>query len=513
MVHPRLAELASLPCVRRYLPSRQEISPITSLEFDSRSAGPGTLFFALTGIHTDGHRYLDAVHQQGCRAVVVSKLPEPKFSDTAYLVVDDTRSALSPLSALFFGHPSHEIPVIGVTGTDGKSSTVWFIHQLIEAFGRPSGFFSTVQWQTGSAVEHNTWRQSTPEAPQIHGLLRQMVENGKRFAVLESTSHGLSPKTSRLADVRYACSVFTNVTSEHLEFHGDLETYRRDKSRLFSALPERGLAEAFGVVNADDPNHEIFVRAAGDRAVQLYSTQRNDVELFCRSVEEINGKLELELVWRGQVQRTVLPMPGRFNAENLMAALLAASGTISRAEGTSVSPFDLLSVVPGLVAVKGRMRAVNLGQPFNVIVDYAHTPGAFETVLPSVRSACPGRLIVVFGSGGERDHDKRPRQGTLADEWADLIVLTDEDPRLESSKAILDEIAAGIHKKTLGKTYWKIPHRPEAVRWAIGLAKKGDTVLLLGKGHEQSIVGSAGAVPYDEETEARKALQERGWNS
>ncbi|NNM68112.1 MAG: UDP-N-acetylmuramyl peptide synthase, partial [Spirochaetales bacterium] len=193
MVPPSLPELAALPCVRRWIPSQREVPPITALEFDSRSAGPGALFFALPGTHTDGHRYLDAVHQQGCRAAVVAKLPDSPFSDTSYLVVDDTRAALSPLSAFFFGHPSHEIPVIGVTGTDGKSSTVWFIHQLLEAYGRPSGFFSTVQWQTGSAVEHNAWRQSTPEAPQIHGLLRRMVENGKRFAVLESTSHGLSP--------------------------------------------------------------------------------------------------------------------------------------------------------------------------------------------------------------------------------------------------------------------------------------------------------------------------------
>lgn len=478
--------------------------PVIDLAFDSRQAKAETVFFALPGTHTDGHRYLADVAAQGCRAVVVTQVPEPPRPDTVYAVVADTRASLSPWSAVFFGHPSRELTVVGVTGTDGKSSTVSYLHQLLTLAGEKAGFFSTVEWNDGTATHHNEGRQSTPEAPQVHRILRLMAEAGCRFAVLEATSHGLSPLTSRLADVVWSGAVFTNVTTEHLEFHGTVENYRRDKARLFTALAQ-GASGAFGVVNLDDPHHGLFLEAAGTQPVHTYSLIQPASLWTPVLVEEADG-LVLEVANRsGRRERCRLNIPGRFNASNLLAALLAAASALTLG-GRPTDPLDLVPFVGSLRAVKGRMAPVRAGQDFAVLVDYAHTPGAFEALLPAIRAVTPGRVIVVFGSGGERDRGKRPLQGALADRWTDFVVLTDEDPRLEDPQQILADIEAGISTKTEGVGYWKITPRREAIRLALGMARKGDTVLLLGKGHEKTLVTAEGPQPWDDETVAREFL-------
>jgi UDP-N-acetylmuramoyl-L-alanyl-D-glutamate--2,6-diaminopimelate ligase len=507
MTLARLVELC--PHEELYVPANASWRdlPIDDLAFDSRQAGPETVFFALPGTHTDGHRFLDDVANRGCRAVVVSQLPPALRGDTVYAVVNDPRFSLSPWSAAFYGHPSRELVVVGVTGTDGKSSTVSYIHQLLSLAGEKAGFFSTVEWNDGTATHPNEGRQSTPEAPQVHRILRKMVEAGCRYAVLESTSHGLSPKTNRLGDVFYSGAAYTNVTLEHLEFHGTVENYRRDKTRLFEALA-RGPQGAFGVVNLDDPHHGLFEAAAGQSPVHSYSLKDPAADLFARSVVEKPDGLEIEWVYRGQSSVCRLNVPGRFNAENLGAALLATSSALSLG-GRPTNPTDLLPLVGSLQAVKGRMSPVRAGQNFAVVVDYAHTPGAFEALLPAVKAVTPGRLIVVFGSGGERDREKRPLQGALADQWADLIVLTDEDPRLEDPAQILTDIERGISTKREGESYWKVTPRREAIRRALSLATAGDTVLLLGKGHEKTLVTADGPQPWDEDSVARELLGSR----
>lgn len=435
---------------------------------------------------------------------MVSRVPDPPRGDTVYAVVADPRFALSRYSAALFGHPSRDLLVIGVTGTDGKSTTVSFIHQLLTLSGVKAGFFSTVEWSTGGAVHHNEGRQSTPEAPQVHKALRDMADARCRFAVLESTSHGLSPKTNRLGDVAYAGAVFTNVTLEHLEFHGTVENYRADKARLFSALAS-GREGAFGVVNVDDPHHQLFINAAGSSPVLTYSLM-TDADLTASVVEKPDG-LELSFRHRGKTAEARLDIPGRFNASNLLAALLAASSALTL-DGRPTDPLDLAPLVSRLKAVKGRMAPVRRGQDFAVLVDYAHTPGAFEALLPAVKAVTAGRVIAVFGSGGERDREKRPLQGALAGRWADLVVLTDEDPRLEDPARILEDIERGLAGKCFGQDYWKITPRREAVRHALSLARAGDTVLLLGKGHERSVVTAEGPQPWDEEAVAAELLDE-----
>ncbi len=480
---------------------------VVDLAFDSRQAGPDTVFFALSGTHTDGHGFLPEVAALGCRAVVVRELPSVLHLDTVYAVVADPRFSLSSFSAAFFGNPSRELLVIGVTGTDGKSSTVSFIHQLLTLSGEKAGFFSTVDWSAGGEIQPNLGRQSTPEAPQIHRMLRQMVDAGCRFAVIESTSHGLSPLTNRLGDVCYAGAVFTNVTLEHLEFHGTVERYRQDKARLFAALA-RGQSGAFGVVNLDDPHHQLFIDAAQTAPVKTYSL-KHKADLSIRSLIEEPDGLVLDIAEQasGRSQRCRLGLPGRFNAENLLAALLAASSALTLS-GRPTSPLDLVPLVGRLKPIEGRMAPVRAGQAFAVVVDYAHTPGAFEALLPAIKAVTPGRVIVVFGSGGERDREKRPLQGALADRWADFVVLTDEDPRLEASEQILADIEKGLSTKKEGEGYWKITPRRQALRHAFALAKPGDTVLLLGKGHEKTLVTAAGSQPWNEHKVACEVLGE-----
>jgi UDP-N-acetylmuramoyl-L-alanyl-D-glutamate--2,6-diaminopimelate ligase len=333
-----------------------------------------------------------------------------------------------------------------------------------------------------------------------------MVDQGCRFAVIEATSHGLSPRTNRLGDVQWSGAVITNVTLEHLEFHGTVEAYRRDKARLFEAL-EAGRSGAFAVVNLDDPHHALFEAAAGHAPLKTYSLHQPGASLSLSSLVEAADGLDLVVTDGTRSQACRLPIPGRFNAENLLAAVLAAASVLSLA-GRATSPFDLLPFVDRLKSVKGRMAPVRAGQPFAVLVDYAHTPGAFEKLLPAVRAVTPGRVLVVFGSGGERDREKRPLQGALADRWCDLLFLTDEDPRLEDPAQILGDIERGITAKAQGVGYWKTTPRRAAVRQALAMAEPGDTVLLLGKGHEQTLVTAAGSEPWDEESVAREVLAE-----
>ena len=488
--------------------------PILGLAYDSREVRPGWLFAALEGQHTDGHRYIPQAVERGAAAVLHSHplpagLAGALRPGVACLRVADSRRALSALSDAFYERPSLRLEVIGVTGTDGKSTTVFLIHQLLAALGRASGFLSTVSFQAGGELRPNSLRQSTPEAPEVHALLAEMVGAGLRYVVLESTSHGLSERTSRLAHVRFQAAVCTNVTHEHLEFHGTFEQYRSDKANLFRALDreevEPRASRRFGVANAEDPSHS-YLSAQTRRTVHLYGLRAQGAEL---SAHDFQGDLEgsrFTLRWPGGQAAAGLALPGLHNVENLLAACL----TVHRLLGV---PYDeLLPLLPGLRGVPGRLQAVRAGQPFRVIVDYAHTPEAFSRVLPLARAMTPGKLIAVFGSAGERDTAKRPLQGEIACRHCDLLVLADEDPRGEDPQAILREIAAGCRLHP-GQELLLEPDRRRAIHEAMRRAGPGDTVLLLGKGHEGSILYSRGTLSWNEAEVAREALRALGYGS
>ena len=474
-------------------------TPVSGLCYDSREVKPGDLFFATDGTHSDGHRFIAAAVNRGARAVVYSDPSAEKIPGIAYIRVESPRKAMAPLSAAFYGYPARKMKIVGVTGTDGKSTTVSFIHQLLRLAGYKSAFISTVGYQAGGGVKANPYRQSTPEAPELQRLLAEAAEAGSEIAVLEATSHSLSPLNNRLGTVFFDAAVFTNLTHEHLEFHGTMERYRDDKGNLFRKLKPEGKA----VINSDDPAAPFFASLCRESRTVFCSMKESRADLYAFGVKTDGTGMSfcVQPKGRGAVE-TRLELPGLFNISNAVEAVAAAAAVTGKSEEF------FLSLLPQLRSVNGRMNTIDEGQPFRLIVDYAHTPGAFETVFPALRAATKGRLIAVFGSAGERDTEKRPVQGEIAGRYADILILTDEDPRGEDRMAILKEIAAGVRGKTEGENLFLLPDRREAVRKAVRTAAADDTVVLLGKGHESCIITADGKIPWNEAEEARKALKE-----
>ena len=554
----------------------QEINkiPISNLVFDSRDVSENSLFFALPGTHTDGNNFIAKAIENGANAVVyqgefsseqqqeIAKAIIKRTIDNAVsqertkfapalIKVEDSRVAMAPLSACFYDNPSERLIVIGVTGTEGKSSTVSFIWQLLRACGEKAGFISTVEYSFGDDAMPNPQHQTTPEAPIIQHHLNQMLENGCKYAVIETSSHGLSAKLNRCGNILFDCGVFMNVTLEHLEFHKNFETYRSDKANLFRALDKHNHIKkiagtetsinSIGIVNLEDESAKYFIdstkhkvygfttegkagKAAaevGANAVPLPEIPKNLRFMTAKNIASATYGLTFDVDADGENSLypqnfdPVLPrtnshfsvkasLPGAFNAYNLMASIIAVSSV------TGFSFEEIAQKIPQLSPIKGRMTVIDEGQDFEVIVDYAHTPSSFETIFPPLKKRCSGRIFALFGSGGERDLTKRPLQGQIAAKFCDIIILTDEDPRGEDPVELLKMIADGAIKegKIMDENLFITPDRPKAIRQAFSMAKKGDIVLLLGKSHENSIIYKDYVMPYDEISEAKKALQE-----
>jgi UDP-N-acetylmuramoyl-L-alanyl-D-glutamate--2,6-diaminopimelate ligase len=376
--------------------------------------------------------------------------------------------------------------------------------------GKKAGFISTVQYSDGGDEQWNPQHQTTPEATAVHEHLAHIRDNGAEYAVVEASSHGLSERTNRLGDVAFDVGVMTNVTHEHLEFHGTWEQYRFDKANLFRSLDRATDHKRFGVANADDKSAAYFAEAA-KRPTRLFSVRGADADLSVKKIESRADGNRYEVFIRETAQSVLIEdqLPGAFNAGNVLAALLVVS------ELLDVPVSDTAPLVRFCKPVRGRMTAVQKGQPFEVVIDYAHTPSSFEAILPPLRERLSatggGNIIALFGSGGERDTRKRSEQGRIAAQWSDIVILTDEDPRGEVPMTILEDIAQGIPAGKRGADLFLIPDRPAAIRKAFSLAHAGDIVLLLGKGHENSIIYTDRAVPYDECAEAEKALGELGF--
>ena len=500
---------------------------VHSLSYDSREVRTGTAFFALPGVHTDGSKFIDAAIAKGAIAVIhENSLPLYK-AHICYIQVPDVRAAMAAAAAVFFDEPSKDLVTIGVTGTEGKTSTVDFIWQLLRLAGKKAGFSSTVSFSFGDDPVANPAHQTTPESITVQERLARMRDNGCEYAVVEASSHGLSPRTARLLHVQFDAGVFMNVTQEHLEFHGTFEQYRYDKANLFRSLDshdhkkKRGAVAAFGIVNLEDPSAAYFAQAT-NQPVFGFSVQKHiDGAATAVPFSNFAGGLSADNIHEGEngltftihaafngVQKTyeaATSVTGFFNVYNILAALIAVHNL------TGLSFDMLVPLFNRLMPVRGRMCRVEAGQGFEVLIDYAHTPSSFQAIMPSVRDrvkAKGGRIIAVFGSGGERDTVKRPEQGRIAGAYCDTIILTDEDPRGEDPVELLEMIAAGCPNKKRGKELFIIPNRPTAVRKAFSLAQPNDAVLLLGQGHENSMIGKNGAIPYDEYTEAQNALRE-----
>ncbi|WP_151074313.1 UDP-N-acetylmuramoyl-L-alanyl-D-glutamate--2,6-diaminopimelate ligase [Borreliella turdi] len=454
-----------------------EISGVT---YSSKLVLPGFAFFALPGIHFDGHDFIETAIQKGSNVIVYSRDLDFYNPNVTYIKVDSfsIRKFMSNFSNIFYDEPSKKLKVIGVTGTDGKSSVCYYIYLLLKSKGVKVGFVSTVFFDDGSgSLIKNPYRQSTPESTEIHLFLSNMVKNEVQYAILESTSHGLDLETARLIDVNYFAVVFTNIGHEHLEFHGTIQNYLNVKLSLFQSVSDDA---GFGVVNLDDFYSSDFKNAIEKSFT--YSLKSNQADFFVSFIDEKTDSTSFEFYHKGVKYIANVNLLGSFNVENVMAALILVSKILNT---------DIQDIIEKLIYIKsldGRMDNINLGQNFSVIIDYAHTPGAFSKLFPIFKRFAKNRLISVFGSAGERDVAKRFFQGQISDIYSDLIVLCDEDPRGENSMCIIKDIAKGIVNKVVNQNLFFIPDRKQAIEKAIGLARAGDLVVVLGKGHESSII-------------------------
>lgn len=489
---------------------------ITGVSYDSRKVEPGHVFVAIKGAHVDGHRFVPQAIQRGAAAIVYDQ-PDAARDITGPVLVQtsNSRAALSPIAAACYGYPAADLRVVGVTGTKGKTTTSTLCAYVLDAENHRSGLMTTSDFKIGPRWWENTTRQTTPEALEAQAMLRDMVVAECDYAVVESSSHALSASWNRLGDCQFDVAVFTNVTHEHLDYHGSVEQYRRDKARLFELLsaPAPRVSERkkrkIAIVNRDDPYADLYLAAAGATVEKL--TYAVDAPADLRAIHitpSPNGTTYTAVTPWGDVAIQIR-LPGTFNVLNSLAAL-----AVGLAEG--ISPQACAAALASVPGVTGRMERVDLGQPFTVIVDYAHNPDSFDKVMSMLRPLTQGQLIAVFGSAGERDKQKRPIQGRIAAEYCDLVVITDEDPRDEDRYAIIEEIAEGARAagKREGAGYLTIPDRSTAIRAAFERARPGDVVMLLGKGHESCIYYEGGRkLPWLERAEAERTLRAMGYGS
>ncbi len=529
---------------------------IKGLAFDSRNVKEDFIFFALPGTHTTGNIFIPKAIKNGATVIIFQDQIDENTAiqikneldsinkNVVFINVKDSRYVMAPISAHFYDNPSEKLIVIGVTGTEGKSSTVSFLWQLLQLSGHKAGFISTVQYSLGDEAISNPEHQTTPEATIIQRQLYEMVQNKCEYAVVETSSHGLSPKLNRTGSLLFDCGIFMNVTLEHLEFHGTFQQYRNDKANLFRKLDEHNHIKiingekrqvpSFGIINLEDPSAEYFLKAtnqlvigfttkgkAGKSAentqIDLPPIPKNIPVIFGTNIESSKQGLSFDFSYTENYQENCSSnsqlihvnssLPGAFNTYNLMAAIM----TVSKLTNNSAN--NIAEFVKNVIPVKGRMTVINQQQPFELIIDYAHTPSSFETIFPPIRKRCTGKMIAVFGSGGERDLKKRPLQGEIAAKFCDIVILADEDPRGENPEELLNMIAEGAQKlgKQINQNLYIIPDRPKAIRKALQLAQENDIVLLLGKSHENSIIYKDYIMPYDEIEEAKKALDEMGY--
>lgn len=454
---------------------------ITGLAYDNRSVTRGTLFFCVPGFTRDGHDFaLDAV-ARGAAALVVERrldLPVPQ------LVVDDARAAMAQAAARFFGDPTASLEVVGVTGTNGKTTTAYLVREALEAAGRRCGLLGTVTSVVGGSEQPVV--RTTPEAIDLQRTFREMLDAGDRACAMEVSSHALELR--RVEGIQFAAAIFTNLTQDHLDFHPTMEAYFQAKRRLFEAEP------GVRIANVDD--------AYGRRLAEELPgtvTFAVDAEADYRAVrvESDVGGSELTINAPDGPYRVTTPLPARFNVLNVLAAWAAA-------RELGVEPGVLTGALARAWRVPGRFEPVDEGQDFGVIVDYSHTPDSLETALRAARELAEGRLIAVFGAGGDRDRGKRPLMGEIGARLADVALVTSDNPRSEDPEAIIADVVAGAS----GRSVETEIDRRAAIARAIEVARPGDVVVIAGKGHEQGQEFAGGRKePFDDVTVAREALR------
>jgi UDP-N-acetylmuramoyl-L-alanyl-D-glutamate--2,6-diaminopimelate ligase len=475
---------------------------VTGVTYDSRQLQAGFIFVAVQGQSVDGHHYIPQVIERGASAVVgtqpLSGLAVP------YIRVEDTRMALSALSAAFYDYPANQMTMIGITGTDGKTTTANLVYHILLAAGLPAGMISTVNAVIGKEVLDTGFHVTTPEAPDVQRYLARMRSAGLTHVVLESTSHGL--EQHRVSGCSFDISVITNITHEHLDYHGSYEAYRAAKARLFSLLAETPMKTAgnpqLAVLNRDDSSFEYLSSVAPGRKVSYGLDARSD--LRAESIRYESDGLHFNAIGPNFQQDIHTCLLGSYNVANCLAALATT------VLGLGIDPQTAQRGIANLPGVPGRMERISMGQDFLAVVDFAHTPNALRQALLAAREMTAGKVIVVFGSAGLRDREKRFMMAETAAGLADWSIITAEDPRTESLDGILAEMARGAETGggVESKSFLRVADRGDALRRAVALAQPGDLVMACGKGHEQSMCFGAIEYDWDDRTAMRAALAE-----
>ncbi len=455
---------------------------IAGLAYDSRRVGPGTLFFCVRGEKADGHEFAAAAVDAGAVGLVVGQELD---LDVAQVVVDDPRAAMAPLAARFWGDPSGELRVVGVTGTNGKTTTAFLIRETLEAAGVQCGLLGTVK-QVVAGVEEEVER-TTPEAIDLQATFRRMLEGGDRACAMEVSSHALA--LHRADAIHFEVALFTNLTRDHLDFHAGMEDYFQAKRLLFETEPSSA------IVNVDDGYGR---RLAAEFPCTTFSAGDAAADYIARDVSrDAAGSSFTAFGPHGETE-VHTGLPGRFNVANALGAFAAAVAL-------GVEPSAVAAGLARAPRAPGRFEPIDEGQPFAVLVDYAHTPDSLENVLREARRLTEGRVISVFGAGGDRDRGKRPKMGRVGAELSDLAIVTSDNPRSEEPGAIVAEILAGIE----GRGGVEVePDRRAAIALALARARAGDTVVIAGKGHEQGQELESGRkLPFDDREVAREELR------
>jgi UDP-N-acetylmuramoyl-L-alanyl-D-glutamate--2,6-diaminopimelate ligase len=479
---------------------------ISGIAQDSREVLPGNIYVALVGDTYDGHTYIQDAINKGAVAVVSDR--ELFDQNYPFIKVNDSRQSLAYLAAAFNDFPSRKLTVIGVTGTDGKTTTVNLIHEVLTVCGIKAGMISTVNAVIGNERIDTGFHVTTPESPKIQVLLKKMVGSGLTHVVIEATSHGL--EQHRVTACDFDIGIVTNITHEHLDYHGDYEQYVKAKAALLTSLvitKEKTQGNLrIAILNKDDKSYDLLLNILKEKKyisieVVTYGTNEN-ADIVGRDIHNGEDGLEFTLKYEGEEYKLITPMLGEYNAYNIMAAVSAT------ARGLGLDMSCIKRGIANLSGVPGRMEKIDLGQKFSAIVDFAHTPNALKVALESCRNRTDKRVISVFGSAGLRDREKRRMMAETSVKVADISILTAEDPRTESLDAILAEMKdeALKHGGIENSTVFCFLDRGEAIKKAVELAKKDDLVIICGKGHEQSMCFGKTEYPWDDRIALRSAV-------
>ncbi len=497
--------LVSVPGIVSGVPPAEDPPVTAPVVEDSRAVEPGGVFVARPGLSVDGHAYIPAAVERGAVAVVGQRPPHQVTSPVPYVQVEDAGLALAYLAAAYHGFPARRLVLVGVTGTDGKTTTANLVYSIFRAAGLRAGMISTINAVLGDETLDTGLHVTTPTAPEVQGYLARMVEAGLTHCVLEATSHGLAQH--RVSAVDFDVAAVTNIQHEHLDFHGTWEAYRDAKAMLFRRLSDSARKSGVpkvAIVNRDDaPSADYLLAIPADRHITYSVRSGADV----RALDIVYGPDSTRFALRllsGEQLPIRSALVGEFNVGNILAAA-------SVAVGLGIAPDAIRAGVEALRAVPGRMERIDEGQAFLAVVDFAHTPNALRRALETARLMIPpdGRVIVIFGSAGLRDPAKRAMMGRIAAQLADLTVITAEDPRTEPLEDILAASAEAARQAggIENVTFWRIPDRGEAIHFACTLARPGDIVLACGKGHEQSMCFGTTEYPWDDRAAMRAALR------